>query len=142
MSFVTLAVQDVERSRAFYAEGLGWTPELHVPGEVLMFAVGERLVLSLWDRGAFEAEVGAPALSGVGVVPMTLSHNVATAAEVDEVLEVARAAGAETDGPMAREWGGYSGYLTDPDGFLWEVAWNPGPIGRRVLPETDPTARP
>ena len=84
MSFVTLAVRDVERSHGFYAEGLGWTPELHVPGEVLMFAVGERLVLSLWDRDAFEAEVGSPALSGVGVVPMTLSHNVATPAEVDD----------------------------------------------------------
>ncbi len=142
MSFVTLAVGDVERSRAFYVEGLGWTPELYVPGEVLMFAVGERLVLSLWDRRAFEAEVGAPAMSGVGVVPMTLAHNVATPAQVDEVLEVARAAGAEIRGPLTREWGGYSGYLTDPDGFRWEVAWNPGPVGQRVVPETDTTARP
>ena len=142
MSFVTLAVGDVERSRAFYVEGLGWTPELYVPGEVLMFAVGERLVLSLWDRRAFEAEVGAPAMSGVGVVPMTLAHNVATPAQVDEVLEVARGAGAEIRGPLTREWGGYSGYLTDPDGFRWEVAWNPGPVGQRVVPETDTTARP
>ena len=142
MSFVTLAVRDVERSRAFYVEGLRWTPELHVRGEVLMFVVGERLVLSLWERSAFEAEVGASAMSGVGVVPMTLSHNVGTPAEVDEVLEVARAAGAETHGPVTREWGGYSGYLADPDGFRWEVAWNPGPIGRTVLPGTDATARP
>ena len=142
MSFVTLAVRDVERSHAFYVGGLRWTPELHVPGEVLMFVVGERLVLSLWERSAFEAEVGAPALSGAGVAPVTLSHNVATPAEVDEVLEVARAVGAEVRGPVTREWGGYSGYLTDPDGFRWEVAWNPGAIGRRVLPETDSTPRP
>lgn len=142
LSFVTLAVRDVERSRAFYVDGLDWTPELLVPGEVVMFAVGERLVLSLWDRGAFEAEVGAAVMNGDGVAPMTLSHNVARPADVDDVLELARSAGAEVRGPLRREWGGYSGYLTDPDGFRWEVAWNPGPIGVRVVPETDTTARP
>ena len=52
ISFVTLAVADVERSRAFYVDGLGWTPELLVPGEVLMIQTGEHLVLSLWAEAA------------------------------------------------------------------------------------------
>ena len=59
VSFVTLAVRDVERSRSFYVDGLGWAPELDVPGEVLMFDAGDRLVLSLWDRAAFEAAMEA-----------------------------------------------------------------------------------
>ena len=90
ISFVTLAVRDLDRSRAFYVDGLGWAPELDVPGEVLMFAVGERLVLSLWDRAAFEAEVGSPVLAGEGVPPVTLAHNLPRAADVDDVLGLAR----------------------------------------------------
>ena len=86
LSFVTLAVRDVDRSRSFYVGALGWSPELDVPGEVLMFMAGEHLVLSLWDRAQFEVELGGPALEGDGVVPVTLSHNVATPAEVREVL--------------------------------------------------------
>src|SRR4051794_39890876 len=124
VSFVTLAVRDVARARSFYVDGLGWEPELDVPGEVVMLMAGERLVLSLWDRGAFEAELGAPVLQGEGVLPMTLSHNVATSAGVREVLELARAAGAEVFDPVEREWGGFTGYFADPDGVRWEVAWN------------------
>lgn len=142
VSFVTLAVRDLDRSRAFYVDGLGWVAELDVPGEVLMFAAGDRLVLSLWDRDAFEAEVGGAVLDGPGVVPMALAHNVATPAQVRGVLHLAREAGAEVWGPVEREWGGFTGYFADPDGFRWEVAWNPGPIGLRVVPETDVDARP
>ena len=141
VSFVTLAVRDVDRSRSFYVNGLGWSPELDVPGEVLMFAAGEHLVLSLWNRAAFEAELGAPALAGPGVAPLTLSHNVATPAEVRAVLSLAAASGAPVTGPLERDWGGFSGYFADPDGFRWEVAWNPGPIGLRVVPDTDVDAR-
>jgi len=79
---------------------------------------------------------------GEGVVPMTLSHNVETPDLVREVLDLARAAGAPVWGPTTREWGGFTGYLADPDGFRWEVAWNPGPIGVRVVPGTDVDARP
>lgn len=132
ISFVTLAVADLEETRAFYADGLGWVPELYVPGEVLMFRAGEHLVLSLWDRAAFEAEVGGPA--GTGIPPVTLAHNVATREEVDEVVALAARIGARTTGPQEREWGGYTGYVADPDGFRWEIAWNPGEIGQEVLP--------
>ena len=133
ISFVTLAVADVERSRAFYVDGLGWSPEVLVPGEVLMIRAGERLVLSLWSEAGFEAEVG-PVRRGEGVVPVTLAHNVATAAEVDEVLALAGSLGAEVSAGREREWGGYTGYFADPDGFRWEIATNPGEIGQLVLP--------
>ena len=133
ISFVTLAVGDVAASRRFYLEGLGWHAELDVPGEVVMIRVGERLMLSLWDRAAFEAEVGPLGDSG-GVPPVTLAHNVATREEVDQVLALAAGIGAQVTGPQTRDWGGYTGYFADPDGFRWEVAYNPGPIGQAVLP--------
>jgi hypothetical protein len=133
ISFVTLAVRDLGASRSFYVDGLGWEPVADVPGEVLMFRAGDKLVLSLWDVDAFTAEVGqAP---GGGFAPITLSHNLATTDGVDRVLEQARVAGAQhvTDA-QEREWGGYSGYFADPDGFRWEICFNPGPIGQEVLP--------
>jgi len=142
VSFVTLAVRDLARSRSFYVDGLGWSPELEVPGDVLMFAAGDRLVLSLWNRTAFEQEVGAPALDGEGVVPVTLSHNVPTPDEVRVVLDLARDSGAQVWGPAERDWGGFTGYFADPDGFRWEVAWNPGPIGLRAVPDTEVDATP
>jgi len=140
ISFVTLAAHDLAATRAFYVDGLGWAPELDVPCEVVMIRVGERLVLSLWDQAGFEQEVG-PVRRGDGVPPFTLAHNVATRGEVDEVLAEARAAGATVTGPDERDWGGYTGYFADPDGVRWEVAWNPGPIGLRVVPDTDVDAR-
>lgn len=134
ISFITLAVRDLDATRRFYLDGLGWTAELDVPDEVLMIRTGEHLVLSLWAEAGFEAEVG-PVRRGEGIVPMTLSHNVRTTEEVDEILELARSAGADPVSEAARrDWGGYSGYFADPDGFRWEIAVNPGPVGEIVLP--------
>lgn len=134
ISFITLAVDDLDATRRFYRDGLGWVPELDVPGEVLMFKVGQLLVLSLWERGHFEAEVGAT-MRGPGVAPITIAHNLPTPAEVDAVLEAARAAGASAvHAAEQRDWGGYSGYFADPDGYRWEIAFNPGPVGQVVLP--------
>lgn len=134
LSFITLAVRDLDATRAFYVDGLGWEPALDVPGEVLMFKVADKLVLSLWSETGFEEEVG-PIARGNGVVPITLSHNLPTEDEVDEALEDARRAGADpVREAVRRDWGGYSGYFGDPDGFRWEVACNPGPIGEVVLP--------
>ena len=135
ISFITLAVADLARTRAFYVDGLGWTPELYVPGEVLMIRTGEHLVLSLWAEAGFEAEVG-PVRRGEGIVPVTIAHNVRTTDEVDAVLDLARRAGADpVSAAEHRDWGGYTGYFADPDGFRWEVAVNPGPIGELVLPD-------
>lgn len=135
ISFVTLAVADLEPVRAFYLAGLGWPAVFDDGDEVVMIQAGPQLVLSLWRRDAFEAEVGyAPSQ---GRAPLTLAHNVATRAEVSEVLDAARAAGApEVSTPQERAWGGFTGYFSDPDGFRWEVAWNPGPVGQLVLPDT------
>ena len=134
ISVVTLAVRDLAASRRFYLDGLGWSAVVDVPGEVVMVQVGEHVVLSLWDEAAFVAEVG-PVARGDGVPPVTLAHNVATVEAVDAVLAAARAAGASLVGEGEhREWGGYSGYFADPDGFRWEVAHNPGPVGRLLLP--------
>ncbi|MDD7963141.1 VOC family protein [Microbacterium thalli] len=131
LSFITLAVADLARSRAFYVHGLGWTP-IFDGADVIMLPVAERLVLSLWSVAGFAAEVGeAPA---PGVAPITLSHNVATPAEVDAVLAEAAALDAPVSAGRPRAWGGYSGYFSDPDGFRWEIAVNPGETGAFVLP--------
>lgn len=134
VSFITLAVTDLDATRRFYVEGLGWTPELDVPNEVIMIKVGPHLVLSLWNINEFEAEVG-PVRTGPGIAPMTLAHNVPTREDVDAVLAAARAAGADpVVAAQQRDWGGYTGYFADPDGFRWEIACNPSPIGALVLP--------
>ena len=133
VSFITLAVADLDRTRAFYVDGLGWEPELFVPGEVLMIRVGDKAILSLWSEQGFEAEVG-PIRRAKGIVPITLSHNVATEPEVDEILQLAASLGAEASAAAHREWGGYTGYFADPDGFRWEIATNPGDVGQLVLP--------
>lgn len=125
LSFITLAVADLDRTRAFYVDGLGWEAEVFVPGEVLMIRAGDKVVLSFWAEDAFEAEVGA-IRRGEGIVPITLSHNVSTEPEVDEILAMAASIGADVGGPAQhRDWGGYTGYFADPDGFRWEIATNP-----------------
>lgn len=136
ISFVTLAVADLDASRRFYLDGLGWRADVDVEGDVVMVRVGEHLVLSLWDRDHFESEVGSIGWQPrSGVAPFTLAHNVRTPGEVDAVLATARAAGADpVHDAEQRDWGGYTGYFGDPDGYRWEVAYNPGPIGQVVLP--------
>ena len=129
--FITLAVEDVARSRKFYVDGLGWKP-MFENDEVIMLPAGEHLMLSLWSIESFTAEIGtAPAR---GVAPITLAHNCATEKEVDNVRALATSIGADVSPAIRREWGGYSGYFSDPDGFRWEIAVNPGPTGDYVLP--------
>ena len=131
ISFITLAVKDVARSRKFYVDGFGWKP-MFENDEVIMLPAGEHLMLSLWSIESFTAEIGtAPAR---GVAPITLAHNCATEKEVDNVLALATSIGADVSPAIRREWGGYSGYFSDPDGFRWEIAVNPGPTGDYVLP--------
>lgn len=132
LNFVTLVVADLERARRFYLEGLGWTAALEAGGEVAMIQVGDKLVLSLWAEAAARAELGD--VTRGGTLPFTLAHNVASAPEVDAVLATARTAGATVHAAQRRDWGGYSGYFVDPDGFRWEVAFNPHPIGALKLP--------
>ncbi|WP_417561654.1 VOC family protein [Microbacterium sp.] len=133
LTFVTLAVTDLAATRRFYVDGLGWAPAFEAEGEVIFFRVGPTVMLSLWTRAGFEAEVG-PLAAGGGIPPLTLSHNLPDTAGVDRVMKDAAAAGAEIVRPaQQREWGGYSGYFADPDGFRWEVAYNPGPLGVELM---------
>jgi len=132
LNFVTFVVADLDRARRFYLDGLGWTAALDVGGDVVMIHVGNKLVLSLWAEAAARAEIGEVARGGT--LPFTLAHNVASPAEVDAVLKTARAAGASVSDAKQRDWGGYTGYFSDPDGFRWEVAFNPYPIGGVNLP--------
>lgn len=135
ISLVTLAVADLDASRRFYIDGLGWEAFMDVPGDVLMIRTGQHLLLSLWVEPHFEAEVGA-IRRGPGVAPITLAHNVGSDAEVDAVLDTARAAGADPVEPaQRREWGGYTGYFGDPDGYRWEIANAPGEIKELVVPQ-------
>ena len=131
INFITLVVADLDRARAFYLDGLGWRAALKAPAEVVMIHVGERLVLSLWAESAAHEEIGA--VTRGGTLPFTLAHNVATPGEVDAVLETARAAGATVFAAEQRDWGGYTGYFTDPDNFRWEIAYNPHPVGNVTL---------
>ena len=131
ISFITLAVKDVARSRKFYVDELGWKP-MFENDEVIMLPAGEHLMLSLWSIESFTAEIGTAPASGVA--PITLAHNCATEKEVDNVLALATSIGADVSPAIRREWGGYSGYFSDPDGFRWEIAVNPGPTGDYVLP--------
>ena len=131
ISFITLAVKDVARSRKFYVDGLGWKP-MFENDEVIMLPAGEHLMLSLWSIESFTAEIGTAPASVVA--PITLAHNCATEKEVDNVRALATSIGADVSPAIRREWGGYSGYFSDPDGFRWEIAVNPGPTGDYVRP--------
>ncbi len=132
INFVTLVVAQLDCARRFYLDGLGWPAALDVPGQVVMIRVGDKLVLSLWAEAAARAEIGE--VTRGGTLPFTLAHNVGSPQEVDAVLDTARTAGAVVYDAVRRDWGGYSGYFTDPEGFRWEVAYNPHPIGGITLP--------
>lgn len=124
LSLITLAVADVARSRRFYLDGLGWKSEFET-NDVVMIRVGERLLLSLWDRTQFESEVGTIA-AGPGTAPLALAHNVDSPHDVDDILEPAACAGADlVSHAVERQWGGYSGYFHDPDGYPWEESPTP-----------------
>lgn len=124
VDFLTLGVRDVVATKAFYVDGLGWPVHREVPGEVLFIQVNHSLMLSLWDVSQMQAEAGMDAPAGIPA--FTLSHNVASPAEVDRIMAEAAAAGARiVTVPHTQAWGGYTGYFADPDGFRWEVAFNP-----------------
>lgn len=123
LSLVTLGVRDLERARRFY-EALGWSRSLKDAGGVCFFQLGG-IVLSLWDRSELAKDANLPD-GPPGFPGMALAHNCRSRDEVDRALAEAEAAGARILKP-ARDtfWGGYAGYFADPDGFPWEVAWNP-----------------
>jgi catechol 2,3-dioxygenase-like lactoylglutathione lyase family enzyme len=124
ISFITLGVRDLERATRFYKDVLGLPQLPSPPGVVSFFEMG-RTWLSLYPREDLAADAGVPA-EGSGFSGIALAHNVRSEAEVDQLLAEAAAGGGRMIKPgHATDWGGYAGYFADPDGFLWEVAWNP-----------------
>jgi catechol 2,3-dioxygenase-like lactoylglutathione lyase family enzyme len=133
VSLITLGVADVERARRFY-EALGWKTGAE-PGDDVVFFQAGGMVLALWGRDQLAEDSGVRDGGGWGGV--TPAHNVRSPAEVDSVIEEARAAGAQIPRePGETFWGGYSGVFVDPDGHPWEVAHNP-----RWTVETDGSVR-
>jgi predicted lactoylglutathione lyase len=127
ISIVTLGVRDLPRSRAFY-EALGWQGQ-EVQETVFFQALGQAVVL--WSREKLAADAGVDD-DGATFGGVVLAHNVRERHEVDDVLRRAVAAGATlTRPPAATFYGGYAGCFRDPDGHVWEVAWNEGlPLDR------------
>lgn len=125
VSLITLGVTDVERSRRFYEHVLRFPPA-ESGTRIVLFEMGlGRLWLALYPREALAEDAGlSPA--GSGFAGFSLAHNVRSEAEVDAVLGRAAVGGGQVvkSATMA-PWGGYSAYINDPDGYLWEVVWNP-----------------
>lgn len=123
ISMIALAVEDLQRSVAFYHDGLGF-PKMDSPPGVAFFNLnGTWLGLSEREALAKDATVSA---EGSGYNNFNLAHNVASKEDVDAVFAQALQAGAKAVKPLQEaSWGGYHGYFSDPDGHLWEVAYNP-----------------
>jgi uncharacterized protein len=128
LSFVTLGVKDVARSRKFY-ERLGWKASRASNPHVAFFQAGP-MVLALWSASALADDAGfkfkAKPAGRTHDGRFALAHNVRGKREADRLLQAAVKAGGKLLKPAHDTfWGGYSGYFADPDGHLWEVAWNP-----------------
>ena len=131
ISVLTLGVDDLERAVAFYRDGLrlatdGIVGREFEHGAVAFFDLQSGLKLALWPRRSLAADSGLP-LDPPSATGMSIAHNVSSREEVDAVMRQAAQAGARI-AKAAQEtfYGGYAGYFQDPDGHLWEVAFNPG----------------
>lgn len=130
ISVITLGVADLDRSLAFYREGLGLPTDGIVGrefehGAVAFFDLAGGLKLAIWAQDDIAHDTGLPK-APVSSTAMTIGHNVSHRREVDETMEAARRAGAEiVKAPQDTFYGGYAGYFRDPDGHLWEIVWNP-----------------
>ena len=138
VTLITLGVSDLPRALRFYRDGLGWRPSsASVEGDIAFFQAG-RLAIALWSRDELAQDARLPRDDGWGGI--TLAHNVRSREDVDRIVgEVLAAGGRLLKSPAEMEWGGYSGYVADPDGHPWEIAWNPhwplGEDGSVRLPE-------
>lgn len=121
---ITLGVRDLARARRFYEDGLGWTRD---GGESdIAFYQCNGFVFGLYEWPAFAKHAGLPEAVAPGFRGSALGYCTRTRAEVDATVAAAEKAGAiVTVRPRDAFWGGYNAYLTDPDGHLWEIAWNP-----------------
>ena len=126
ISLITLGVSDLERSLRFYRDGLGWPVSGASVAGVVAFLHTRGAVLALWSRRDLAADANIPD-GGSGFGGIALAHNVRAKEEVDSVIaEAVKAGGSLLKAAHEADWGGYSGYFADPDGYPWEVAFNPG----------------
>jgi catechol 2,3-dioxygenase-like lactoylglutathione lyase family enzyme len=131
ITLVTLGVEDLERAVAFYRDGLGLVTKGIIGanienGAVAFFELDAGLKLALWPRCSLAADSGLT-VQPPSATDFSLAHNVGSAPEVDAVMREAAAAGATiVKAAQPTFYGGYAGYFQDPDGHLWEVAFNPG----------------
>ncbi len=124
MSLITLGVADLARSRRFFEHGLGWNPSSASNAKITFYQIGS-MGLALYPRAAL-AQDAHLTNDGTGFGGITLAYNVRQREEVEAVLAEAQSAGATILKPAEEtDWGGYSGYFADTDGYPWEVAWNP-----------------
>ncbi len=130
VTVITLGVDDLDQSLAFYRDGLGFSTDGIVGeefefGAVVFIRLQPGLRLALWPRKSIAHDTGLT-LSPACATEMTLGHNVSSKAEVDSVMAQAKSAGAVIVKPAHDTfWGGYSGYFQDPDGHVWEIVFNP-----------------
>lgn len=127
LHFLTLATPDLDAARRFYRDGLGWTPLLDEPGEILFFQVAPGLVLGLFDAEKFDQDLLRDR-STSGASGVTLSHNVPEREDVAPTLAALEAAGGTILKPAQEgAFGGiFHGHVADPNGVIWEIAHNPG----------------
>jgi catechol 2,3-dioxygenase-like lactoylglutathione lyase family enzyme len=131
VSLVTLGVSDLNRAIAFYRNGLGW-PKSEVGGDEVAFFKTGGVVVALFPRASFAADAGVDVddVEHGRFARLSLAHNVAEEEQVDSVLAQAAEAGATIVKEAQEIFFGRHGFFADPDGFLWEVAWNPSfPLG-------------
>jgi uncharacterized protein len=125
ISMITLGVRDLAASLAFYRDGLGFPTHNYVEGQDCIMFKLEGTWLALYPRASL-ADDATVVSAGSGFAGFALAHNVSSKAQVENTFAIAVAAGATpVKEPQDVFWGGYSSYFADPDGFLWEVAWNP-----------------
>lgn len=131
ITLLTLGVADLERAVAFYRDGLGFSSKGIVGkefenGAVAFFNLQSGLKLALWPRKSLSADTGLP-VQEPSATELSIGHNVSSEEEVNAVMRQVAQAGARIVKPaQATFYGGYAGYFQDPDGHLWEVAFNPG----------------
>jgi uncharacterized protein len=124
VSLITLGVEDLARATAFY-EALGWKRGFRAAEGVSFFQIGG-IILSLWSQESLAEDAGVAARTDRGFRGVALAHNVRERNEVDAVVAALEAAGGTvTKPPEEKVWGFYGAYVADPDGHLWEIAWNP-----------------
>jgi uncharacterized protein len=131
ISIITLAVNDLQASLAFYRDGMGLATEGVMGAEfehgaVVFFELRGGLKLAIWPRASLAHDTGLPLAATQAAPTFSIGHNVASRAAVDALMAQAQKSGASIVKPAQDTfWGGYGGYFQDPDGHLWEIVFNP-----------------